>query len=114
MAVQPGLQATLKMRKELASVSATCTLVPSGIPVTVSQSPALMVTVCGAPVPTVTVKVNGVPAVILVPATLQIFSFPTVEVVVKLTSLVVPGETGGVTAGAVGARVARAAPRRPR
>src|SRR2546428_11714773 len=94
MAVQPGLQATLKMRKELASVSATCTLVPSGIPVTVSQSPALMVTVCGAPVPTVTVKVNGVPAVVPVPATLQILTLPRVVSFVKLTDLkrVVAGE----------------------
>ena len=51
MSLQPGLQVMLKTRKELESVSATTTLVPSRIPLTKAQSPAATVTVCGAALP---------------------------------------------------------------
>jgi len=56
----------------------------------------------------VTVKVNGVPAVMPVPATLQTFSFPTVEVFVKLASVVAPVETVAVTAAPMRSRSAHA------
>ena len=84
MLLQPGLQVMLKTRKELASVSVTMTLVPSGIPLTKAQSPAATVTVCAAPLPGVTVKVKFVPALIPVPAALQSFRLPRFDSFVKV------------------------------
>ena len=70
ISLQPGLQVMLKTRKELESVSATLTLDPSGMSLTVVHSPAAIVTDFGASVPTMTSNVNRVPAVTPLPADL--------------------------------------------
>ena len=109
MLLQPGLQAMLKTRKELASVSVTTTLVPSAIPLTKAQSPAATVTVCAAALPTVTLKLKFVPALIPLPATLQSFRLPRFDSFVNRTSVVASVETVAVTLPPVRSTVVHAA-----
>src|SRR2546422_691588 len=71
MLVQPGLQAIETTRNELESSSATWTLVPSTMPLTVLHWPASTTTLIGACVPTVTSNVNQKSWVMAVTADLQ-------------------------------------------